>query len=61
MLKTYNYHCPNCEEDATRLVRDEWKDTVICVNCASVMERRPSAPAFFVRGGTPKFHNHGAK
>ena len=54
-MVTRDYKCPGCGA----IVLDvRMPDTEIpqCVLCLCALERIPSAPAFKVTGGTPKFH-----
>lgn len=50
-----DYQCPGCGF-IRRDVRVPDTEIPQCPECLCALERRPSAPAFKVTGGTPKFH-----
>jgi len=55
-LPQYDYYCPTCQTMETRRVPYDVADNQVCGQCGTDLARRPSAPAFTVKGGTPKFH-----
>ena len=56
MSVNYDFRCPKCGFTFEARVPSDQSRVAYCPECHATAERQPSAPAFTVQGGTPKFH-----
>ena len=56
MSVNYDFRCPKCGFTFEARVPSDQSRLAYCPECHATAERQPSAPAFTVQGGTPKFH-----